>query len=188
MIQQICLQYRYSIKIVFGYLELRAVIIYSFFGQCSGSVTFRYRSGAPCFWLKDPDLAIFVIDLQGANKKLFFSTFSYLLLFEFTFTSFFKDKKSEEGTKQLKSRFFFQEPEPDPDPYLWISDPDLDPGGTRTYGSGSATLPLVLRIPSISCKLFRAVKVLYVLVFCTRFVIETSCWKTICIYGSGFFL
>jgi hypothetical protein len=34
-----------------------------------------------------PDPAIFVIDLQDANKKLF-------LLIYGTFTSFFKDKKS----------------------------------------------------------------------------------------------
>jgi len=38
----------------------------------------------------DPDPAIFVSDLQDVNKKYFFC----LLLFEGTFTSFFKDKKS----------------------------------------------------------------------------------------------
>jgi hypothetical protein len=37
----------------------------------------------------DSDPAIFVSDLQDVNKKLFFC----LLLFEGTFTSFFKDKK-----------------------------------------------------------------------------------------------
>jgi hypothetical protein len=42
----------------------------------------------------DPDPAIFVIDLQDANKKLFIPKFFCLLLFEGTFTSFFKDKKS----------------------------------------------------------------------------------------------
>jgi hypothetical protein len=36
----------------------------------------------------DPDPAIFVSDLQNVNKKLFFC----LLIFEGTFTSFFKDK------------------------------------------------------------------------------------------------
>jgi hypothetical protein len=41
-----------------------------------------------------PDPAIFVTDLQDANKKLFFSKFFCLLLFEGTFKSFFKDKKS----------------------------------------------------------------------------------------------
>jgi hypothetical protein len=39
----------------------------------------------------DPDPAIFVIDLQDASKKL--------LLFEGTYTSFFKDKKSKRVTK-----------------------------------------------------------------------------------------
>jgi hypothetical protein len=51
----------------------------------------------PCLWLMDsaPDPAIFVIDLQDANKKnIFFSEFFCLLRFEGTVTSFFKDKKS----------------------------------------------------------------------------------------------
>ncbi len=40
---------------------------------------------------------------------------------------------------------------PDPDPYLWLMNPDLDPGGPKTcgsgrsgFGSGSATL--VMRV------------------------------------------
>ncbi len=37
----------------------------------------------------DPDPAIFVIDLQDANKKLFFKKFFCLLLFEGTFSLFF---------------------------------------------------------------------------------------------------
>jgi hypothetical protein len=41
----------------------------------------------------DADPAIFVIDLQDANKKLFFVLkFFCLLLFEGTFTPFFKKK------------------------------------------------------------------------------------------------
>jgi hypothetical protein len=42
----------------------------------------------------DQDPAIFVIDLQNAKKKLIKNFFSCLLLFEGTFTSFYKDKKS----------------------------------------------------------------------------------------------
>jgi hypothetical protein len=44
----------------------------------------------------DPDPVIFVIELQGANKKLIsFLKFFLLIpvLFEGTFTSVFKDKK-----------------------------------------------------------------------------------------------
>jgi hypothetical protein len=26
--------------------------------------------------------------------------------------------------------------DPDPDPYLWLVDPELDPGGPKTFGSG----------------------------------------------------
>jgi hypothetical protein len=49
----------------------------------------------------DPDPAIFVIDLQDANKKqIFFDRFLYLLLFEGTFTSFSKIKSKKEVTKQ----------------------------------------------------------------------------------------
>jgi hypothetical protein len=42
----------------------------------------------------DPDPAIFVIDLQDASKKLKTQFFLLItLLFEATFTLFFKDKK-----------------------------------------------------------------------------------------------
>jgi hypothetical protein len=47
----------------------------------------------------DPDPAIFVIDLQDANKKLTKKIFC-LLLFEGTFTSFFRDKSKKEVTTQ----------------------------------------------------------------------------------------
>jgi hypothetical protein len=55
----------------------------------------------------DPDPAIFVIDLQGANKKtnLIFK-FCCLLLFEGTFPSFFKDKKSKRSHKTVGIKVF----------------------------------------------------------------------------------
>jgi hypothetical protein len=42
-----------------------------------------------------PDPAIFIIDLQDTNTKTNFvnKVFLHILLFEGTFTSFFKDKK-----------------------------------------------------------------------------------------------
>jgi hypothetical protein len=46
----------------------------------------------------DPDPAIFVNDLQDANKKI--SKFFCLLIFEGTFTSFFKHKKSKRSHKK----------------------------------------------------------------------------------------
>jgi hypothetical protein len=49
----------------------------------------------------DPDPAIFVINLQDANKKRTFLEFFRLLLFEGTFTSFFKDKKSKRSHKTV---------------------------------------------------------------------------------------
>jgi hypothetical protein len=43
----------------------------------------------------DPDPAIFVIDLQDPNKKLFFLKVFLRITFEGTFTSFFKEVKKE---------------------------------------------------------------------------------------------
>jgi hypothetical protein len=48
----------------------------------------------------DPDPAIFIIDLQDADKKLIFLKFFCILLFEGTLTSFFKDKSQKEVKKQ----------------------------------------------------------------------------------------
>jgi hypothetical protein len=49
----------------------------------------------------DPDPALFVSDLQKANKKYF-----CLLLFEGTFTSFVNDKKSQ-NSKNLGFSYYF---------------------------------------------------------------------------------
>jgi hypothetical protein len=55
----------------------------------------------------DADSSIFIIDLQDANKKLFFLLkFSCILLFEGTFTSFFKDKKSKRSHKRVEMKVF----------------------------------------------------------------------------------
>jgi hypothetical protein len=48
----------------------------------------------------DLDPSIFIIDLQDANKKfIFLKKFSCILLFEGTFTSFFKNKKSKRSLR-----------------------------------------------------------------------------------------
>ena len=57
----------------------------------------------------DSDLypSIFIIDLQDANKKLIsLKKFFCLLLFEGTFTSFFKDKKSKRSHKTVGIKVF----------------------------------------------------------------------------------
>jgi hypothetical protein len=55
----------------------------------------------------DPDPSIFIIDLQDTNKKLFKKKkFSCILLFEGTFTSFFKDKKSKRSHKTVEIKVF----------------------------------------------------------------------------------
>jgi hypothetical protein len=48
----------------------------------------------------DPDPAIFVIDLQDANKKIILKKISAHYFFEGTITSFFKFKKSKSSQKQ----------------------------------------------------------------------------------------
>ncbi len=87
----------------------------------------------------ESDPAIFVIDLQDANKNQFKKKFFCLLLFNGTFTSFFKDKKSKRSHKTVpyESWFFL------PPGSGYVTDPNL--GGTKTYGSdgsGSATLTI----------------------------------------------
>jgi hypothetical protein len=53
----------------------------------------------------DPDPAIFAIDLLDANKKLFTKVFC-LLLFEGTFSSFFKNKKFKRSHKTVGKKGF----------------------------------------------------------------------------------
>ncbi len=69
--------------------------------QCCGSMTFWCGSGSvdPCLWLVDPDLLFSSLTFKIANKNNFFFLIFFLLLFEGTFTSFFKDKKSKRVTK-----------------------------------------------------------------------------------------
>ncbi len=57
----------------------------------------------------DPDPAIFVIDLQDANKKLIFKKkFICFLLFEFTFTSVFqKSQKESQNSRYCAADFSF---------------------------------------------------------------------------------
>jgi hypothetical protein len=55
----------------------------------------------------DPDTSIFIIDLQDANKKqIFVEKFFCKLLFEGTFTSFFKGKKSKRSHKKVEIKVF----------------------------------------------------------------------------------
>jgi hypothetical protein len=55
----------------------------------------------------DPDPSIFIIDLQDANQKLIFLTkFFCILLFEGTFISFFKGKKSKRSHKTVEIKVF----------------------------------------------------------------------------------
>jgi hypothetical protein len=86
-------------------------------------------------WIRilDPDPAIFVIDLQDISKKQIFEhNFLCLLLFEATFTSFFKDKKSKRVTKYrgIRNQGFSY--------YFCMM---IEGSGSRA-GSGSGSIPL----------------------------------------------
>jgi hypothetical protein len=76
----------------------------------------------------DPDLRISTCDKRIRNTG--------------TFTSFFKDKKSQRSHRTAEIKVFliifaWWWKDPEPDPYLWLTDPD----GPKTYGSyGSGTL------------------------------------------------
>ncbi len=76
--------------------------------QCCGSMPFWCGSGSadPCLWLMDRDPAIFITDLQDANKKLIEKKFFCILLFECTCTLFFKDKKSKRSHKTVEIKVF----------------------------------------------------------------------------------
>jgi hypothetical protein len=98
-------------------------------------VTIWYGSGSsdPFLWLTDPDPALFVSNLQDANKKLF-----CLLLFKGTFASFFTNKRSLRSHKTVEIKVFltiFAWWWDNPDPHIWLTDPD--PGGPKTCGSGT---------------------------------------------------
>jgi hypothetical protein len=92
----------------------------------------------------DPDPAFSVIDLQDANKKLIFlKKFFFLLLFEDTFTSFFKDKKSKRSHKILSIKVFLLLLLDDRRIRIQEAQKHTDP--TFGFGSESATLPCGLR-------------------------------------------
>ncbi len=91
------------------------------FHKCCGSITFWCGSGSGsgfadlCLWLTepepdpdsdldaDPDPSIFIIDL---DKKLIYKKVFLLLLFEGTFTWFFKVKKSNSSHKTVEIKVF----------------------------------------------------------------------------------
>ncbi len=73
------------IHVILGWIRIRI----------RGAMPLTNGSGSGS-WIRilDPDPAIFVIDLQDASKKLIFQhNFVCLLLFEASFTPFFKDNK-----------------------------------------------------------------------------------------------
>jgi hypothetical protein len=76
---------------------------------------------------------------RSRQKTNFKKKFFCLLLFEGTFASFFKDKKSKISLKAVGIKVFLPiyawwYKASDPDLYLWLMNPDPDPGGPKTNG------------------------------------------------------
>jgi hypothetical protein len=65
-------------------------------------IRMRIRGSMPVDPDSDPNPAIFFIDLQDAKKIIIFIKVFCLLLFEGSFTSFFKDEKSKRSHKTVR--------------------------------------------------------------------------------------
>ncbi len=116
--------------------------------QCSGSVTFWYRSGSSDPYLSptdpDPDPDIFVSDLKDANKKTNFYVFC-LLLYEGTIILQESKviKKSQNSRNQgFLTIFASWWDSGDPDPYIWQRIRIWIQDAQKTYDSDSGTLLL----------------------------------------------
>ena len=99
-----------------------------------GSMPLTNRSGS-CYFRHWPS--------RSQQKTNCLMKFFRWLLFEGIFRSFFIDIKSKRSHKTIGIKVFltiFAWRQKDPYPYLVLMYPD--PGGPKTYGSGSATLPL----------------------------------------------
>jgi hypothetical protein len=81
-----------SLALKKSYLRIRQDDWYRWQGQCSGSVTFWYRSGSALRTCGSGSCSFRQWLSRCQQKIMFFSSFC-LILFEGTFTSFFKDKK-----------------------------------------------------------------------------------------------
>ncbi len=111
--KNLVLKFMQSVVIVFW-----AALNVHFF-QCCGSMKFWYGSGSADLYLWLFDLG--QIPIRIADPPIFVSDIQ-----DFNKTLFFSSSK-----------------DPNPYPYLWLMDPDADPGGPKTYesyGSRSATL------------------------------------------------
>jgi hypothetical protein len=118
--------------------------------QCCGSATFWGGSGSgsvsadPCLYLMDPDPAIFVIDLQDANQKLF----SYFIFSAYYFLKahlhlFSKIKSQKESKNSYYCCMMIEGSRSGSIPLTNVSGsrrPKTYGSGGSGFGSGSATL------------------------------------------------
>ncbi len=110
----------------------------------------------------DPDPAIFVIGLQDASKKLFFNTiFSAYYFLKVHLHHFPKIKSQKESLTRRNQGFsnYFCMMIEDPDLYIWLVDPDPDPGGPKTWGSSGSGSGTLRRRKGKKIKIYRAVPV-----------------------------
>jgi hypothetical protein len=102
------------------------------------SVTFWYGSGSsdPYIRTTDPDSAISSVTFKMAAKNYFL----FCLLFLKLHLHHFSKKKIIKKSQGFFFLLFLLDygRNPEPHPHLVLTDPD--PGGRKTYGSGSSTL------------------------------------------------
>ncbi len=146
---------------------------------CCGSMISWYGSGSGSISpMYDPDPANIVSDLQNANK------FFWLLLFEGTFTSFFKDKskkKSQNIKNQCFSYYFC----------LMIEGSGAGPGSrsislTNGSGSGRPKNIWILRIRILNTAVYieYCTYAAFLLALVSKYVVSIYQWRYISVPSS----
>ncbi len=85
------------------------------FGFGSGFGSIRIR-----IWILDPDPAIFVIDLQGANKKLFFNAIFSAYYFLKVYLHHFSKIKSQKESQNSRNQDFMDPVDLDPEHWRYV--------------------------------------------------------------------
>ncbi len=134
------------------------------FFQCCGSVIFFFGTGpyadpgGPITYGSDSGTLVHYIILQRWKVKkksynsrinVFLTIFNSTFLFYFSFYHLTIHIITRLGIGTALTIFAWWWKDPEPDPYLWLADPEADPGGLKAYGSGSATLIIFFCLPYV---------------------------------------
>ncbi len=101
------------------------------FCQCCGFMTFWFGSGSrSCYFCHWP---------SGRQQKLiFYRSFLLITFWKYIYIIFQRQKvkRSKKNSRNRGCSYYFFFMIEGSDPYLWLTDPDPDPGGPKSYGSG----------------------------------------------------